>query len=492
MSFASLAFLVFLAVCVAGYYLIPRRLQWVWLLIFSYIYYLAAGPGLVVFLLFSTATSFIGSRFAARQKKSAVVITLLLNFGCLFFLKYTNFLIANLNGWFGLSIPAFRILLPLGISFYIFQSSGYLLDVYWKRCELETNPLRYALFVSFFPQIMQGPIGRHAKLAGQLYAEHRFDAERIKRGLWRILWGFFKKMLIADNAGLYANLIFDQYAQHPAYAIQGVLMYCAQLYADFSGGIDIVIGIAEMFGIELDENFRQPFFARSIGDFWRRWHITLGSWMKDYLFYPLSLSKWMGRFGKWCRKHLGKTVGRALPISIANIIVFLVVGIWHGPAWHFIIYGLYNGLIIGISGLLAKPYRSWKKALHIDDKSRGFIAFQIIRTFLLVNLSWFFDRAETLPQAFSMIASCFKKNLFSITMIKPEDPASAYLSFAAIVIGCVALLVHSILKERDFDLRGALMQKPAAARIAIALILIFSLGILGLHRLFGGFIYANF
>ena len=210
-------------------------------------------------------------------------------------------------------------------------------------------------------------------------------------------------MVLADNAGIFVDAIFGDLQTYKGLAIAGVLAYTVQLYGDFSGGMDVVIGIASMFGIELDENFKQPFFARSITDFWHRWHITLGTWMKDYVFYPVSLSKWMGRFGKMAKKRFGKTIGRALPICLANLIVFLVVGIWHGAAWKYIVYGMYNGVIIAVSGLLAKPYREWKKKLHISDKSRGWICFQILRTFLLVNISWFFDRADTVKDALTMM-----------------------------------------------------------------------------------------
>ena len=379
--------------------MIPKKYQWVWLLVFSYVYYLAAGPSYLFFILFATTVTYLGGLWAEAGARWAVPAVLLADFGMLAFIKYTNFVLGNINGLFGTNIRELKLLLPLGISFYTFQATGYLLDVHWKRCKAERNPFRFALFLAFFPQIMQGPIGRYSRLADQLYAEREFDMARIERGLYRIVWGFFKKIVIADNAVLYVDAIFDNYNTMPGYGIMGILLYGAQLYADFSGGIDIVIGIAEMLGITLDENFTQPFFATSITDFWHRWHITLGTWMKDYLFYPVSLSRWMGKFGKWARTKFGKNIGRALPICLANIIVFLVVGIWHGPAWHNIFYGLYNGVIIGVSGLLAKNYRDWKKKFGIEKDSRLFYCFQVIRTFILVNISWYLDRAGSTHQA---------------------------------------------------------------------------------------------
>lgn len=205
-------------------------------------------------------------------------------FGLLGVLKYTNFIVQNIDQLFHTDFGPFHLLLPIGLSFYTFQSAGYILDVYWNRCEPEKNVFRFALFVSFFPQILQGPIGRFDRLTKTLYAEHEFDWQRIERGVQRIIWGFFKKMLIADTAAVFVDAIFNQYQTYNGIAILGVLAYSAQLYADFSGGVDVVIGVAELFGVEMDENFKRPYFAVSITDFWHRWHITLGTWMKDYVF----------------------------------------------------------------------------------------------------------------------------------------------------------------------------------------------------------------
>lgn len=245
-----------------------------------------------------------GNSRETQNRKEICDLGLVLNFGMLGLAKYTNFAIENLNALFHMNLRGMQILLPLGISFYTFQSSGYILDVYWKRCKAEHHPLKYALFVSFFPQILQGPIGRYSRLAHQLYEPHKFESANITRGLERILWGFFKKMILADWSAVFVDAIFDNPDQYGGLAIFGVLFYTIQLYADFSGGMDVVIGIASMFGIELDENFTRPFFATSITDFWHRWHITLGTWMKDYVFYPVTLSGWMKKFGRWAKKSL--------------------------------------------------------------------------------------------------------------------------------------------------------------------------------------------
>ena len=509
MSFVSLQFLLFVTVTVIGYYLIPKRFQWLWLLLFSYIYYASAGIKYLFFIIFTTLTVYGTARLvdavnqqalakakAQYRKRLLVILGLLLNFGMLALLKYANFGIANINALFHTKITFVNFLLPLGISFYTFQSVSYLLDVYWGKCQAERNPFRFALFVSFFPQILQGPIGRFDRLATQLYAEHHFDLLQIEQGILLILWGYFKKMVLADNAAVFVDTIFSNYADYPGLSIAAVLLYSIQLYADFSGGMDVVMGIAKLFGITLDENFKRPYFARSITDFWHRWHITLGTWMKDYIFYPLSLSKGMNRFGKFARKYLGKGIGRTLPICIANIVVFLVVGVWHGAAWKFIAYGLYNGLIIAFSGLMMNNYRQWKKALKINDKSHPWIVFQILRTFLLVNISWFFDRADGIRSALAMMKNAVTHfNLGELWTLSPNTPANTLVSLRLIIIifGCVVLFIVSLLQERGTDIPLVLISKPWLLRFMVYLILLFALPLLGQPpSSIGGFIYAQF
>ncbi len=491
MSFTSFSFGLLVAACVLLYYAVPLRHRWLVLLAASWLYYAAAGPSLMIFLLFSTVTTFLGASWAEKGSRAGIAVPLILDFGMLAVLKYSNFAILIANRIPGVSIPMLKLLLPLGISFYTFQSAGYLLDVYWKRCEKETNFFRYALFVSFFPQLMQGPIGRHASLSPQLIQGHAFDPSNIQRGLYRITWGLFKKMVVADNAALYVNRIFGAYEDIHALGFQAAVMYSIQLYADFSGGIDIALGIAEMFGIRLDENFRQPYFASSLTDFWHRWHITLGTWMKDYVFYPITLSGWMGKLRRKCRKTFGKEIGRALPVCIANIIVFVVVGIWHGPAWHFIAYGVYNGLIIGISGLLTGTFRGWKKKLGITDQTGWFKGFRILRTFLIVNISWFLDRSVSIGQACTMFRESFGSRLFSIGIINPSDPGDCLFRFMTILFGCLCILAVSILKERGTDVGGLIAQKPAVARIALITCALLVCALCGSTEE-GGFIYANF
>ena len=539
MSFLSMKFLLFLAAAVAGYYVIPKQLQWVWLLIFSYIFYLASGPAAVVFILTTTATTFLGGlwlehtdralacaldRTLARdpdrlrrpanpqqplspdekkalkgrfkqRKKWITALVLFVNFGILAALKYRNFAADNMNLLFGTHFSSAKLLLPLGISFYTFQSMGYLIDVYRGKYAPDRNPFRFALFVSFFPQILQGPIGRYDRLASQLYGQKSFSLTRIERGLQLMLWGYFKKIVIADRAAVVVSEVFGNYQSYGGILVMaGVLCYSLQLYGDFSGGMDVIMGASECFGISLDANFKRPYFAQSISDFWHRWHITLGTWMKDYVFYPFSLSKGMNKFGKYCKKHFGKHVSRVLPVCIANLLVFFLVGVWHGPAWKFIVYGLYNGIIIAASNLFAPFYGEMARKLHIPVESRPWMAVRILRTFLLVNISWYFDMAESLEAALTMM----KNTVTGFSLAALSDGSLLRLGldrkdYAALALSCTVLLAVSLLQENHVNIRDTLSAKPLAARWCVYLMLLFSIPLLGqITMTGGGFIYAQF
>lgn len=502
MSLVSNMFIIFVAVSVCIYYILPMKYRWWGLLVCSYWYYLASGIQYIFFILFSTIVTYLSAaavkRYMEESRKKAkifLILGLVFNIGMLGIVKYTNFVLENINSIFHMDIPGIGILLPLGISFYTFQSSGYLLDVYWKRTEAENNLFKYGLFVSFFPQILQGPISRHSRLAEELYIGHRFELSKFERGLERILWGFFKKMVLADWAAVFVDAVFHNPGNYNGLAVFGVLFYSVQLYADFSGGMDVVIGIASLFGITLDENFKRPFLAVSITDFWHRWHITLGTWMKDYVFYPLSLSKCMNKFGKWGKKIFGKKTGRKLPICFANIVVFFLVGVWHGAAWKYIVYGLYNGFILAFSGLMGDQYRVWKKALHIRGEEKWYRIFMISRTFILVNISWFFDCCDTVGQAFHMMK-------LAVTQFEPLQlltiPAGregiAFTPYVLIIlaVGCFVLFIVEIFQERGVKIQEKIAEKNVAVHFGIYLILLLAIGAFGSTAAVRGFIYAQF
>lgn len=334
MLFTSYGFIAFLAVLFALYYVIPKRLQWLLLLAADAVFYACAGWKGLCFMAATVvvswaATNLMGASFkeqkaflsspegralerpgrkaykkqCEKRRKLIFVLALIADIGILAALKYTNFLINNVNAIFSAGIASVDWVLPLGISFYTFQTVSYVIDVYWEKVEPERNILRVALFTSFFPLLIQGPISRFGDLKDTLFAGHKADFKQISFGLQRILWGYFKKLVIADRLLVAVTaLCGDPEAYTGAYVFIGAVLYAAELYADFTGGIDITIGIAQVLGISVKENFIRPYLSRNIAEYWRRWHISMGTWFKDYIFYPLSVAPWLLKLSKGARK----------------------------------------------------------------------------------------------------------------------------------------------------------------------------------------------
>ncbi len=504
MSLISNAFILFVLAAVVCYYLAPSRVKWVVLLVFSCMYYLAGGVRYLFFILYSIIVVYLfglgidrlqRKNASAKTQKRVITLGVVLSLLMLFIVKYTGFFVDILNTVCGLHIPGISILFPLGISFYTFQSVGYLLDVYWKKAEAEKNIFRFALFISFFPQLMQGPIGNYNRLAPQLMTPHPFAWNTIARGLTRIVWGYAKKMIIADWAGIFADAIWGDPDRYNGIVLLGLVFYGIQLYADFSGGIDVVIGIGSLFGIQMDENFHHPYLATSMADFWKRWHITLGEWMMNYVFYPVTLSGWMTKFSAWSRKTFGKKMGRVVPVALADFIVFFLVGIWHGASWKYVVYGLVNGGIIAFSELMGGTYRNWKKVLHISGKETWYHIFQIVRTYVIVNLRWFYDRSDTLTEGNYLVKQAFShfdwSQIFDIAAGRggTEFVPAALLIIAA---GCIVMVAAGVLTERGVDLQEKLLSQPKPVAAAVLIVLFLMIGLFGSTSAPKGFIYAQF
>lgn len=532
MSFISFSFLVFLLITFTLYFLVPRKYQWVVALVASYVFYLFASVPAVIFLIFTTLSTFVaglamgkantlhsqklaaGGDLTREQKKQlktenrnkkhiALVIVLLLNFGILAVLKYGNFVIGSVNQFFqftslDFSIPGLELLLPLGISFYTFQSAGYLIDIYRGKISPDRNLPKFALFVSFFPQIVQGPISRYDELAGQLTEPHEFEYNRAKFGLQLMLWGLFKKLVIADRIAVMVNTVFNDYTPYTGITLLAAsLFYCIQIYCDFSGGIDIARGVAQVMGINLPQNFVRPFFSTSMADFWRRWHITLSNWMRDYVFYSLSLSPFFTKIGRLTRKVLGNnTLGRQFPTFLAIVITFVVVGIWHGANWKYVVYGFYNGILLGI-GILLNP---WLSRVLTHENARvdgiGFRILKILGTNFLVIVGRLMVKAPDLVAARRMLRRALMN--FNPWVFTDGTFTSLGLDAANLALLAVALLVLltvGILQESGFKLREEIAKQNIVFRWGVYLIGIFSIIIFGWYGLdydASKFIYMGF
>ena len=535
MAVFSLKFIVFVTLAVLLYYLVPKKCQWMVLLFFSIIfYYISGGLYAGVFIVITITTTFLGARTMdrisrkaslaiktsetplSRDEKKAIragarakrhkvfLITLLINLGMLIVLKYSGFFTVNVDLVLTrvgapLHMPQLSFILPLGISFYTFQTTGYLIDVYNEKYEADKNIFQFALFTSWFPQIIQGPISRHDGIAHQLYAERSFDQRRFRTGIYRMLWGYFKKMVIAERCAIIVNEIIQRYDANSYSGLTvflGVLFYGIQMYGDFAGGIDIVIGVSELFGVKLAENFEQPYMAQNVSEFWTRWHMTLGTWMKDYVFYPLALSKPFAKMQKSLKKSVGPYIGKVIPTTLASFIVFVLVGIWHGASWRYVIFGVYHATLVSSHTLLERVYTKMRDICHIDGKSIGWKWFGMVRTTFLITIGRYFDCAPSTDVAIRMLKKTFTVfNPWVLTDGSFFKLGVSEREFSILMLALFLQIAVDIANERGTKIREVLADQQIVFRwivvfAAIWAILIF--GVYGPGFNVGAFMYQQF
>ena len=380
MNITSFAFLCFFAAVLVLYYLVPKKAQWIFLLFASVGYFFTAGDRwLIVYPLMAISVVYAGALLIDREqdeKKKKFFLTGAVA-ACLVvlaILKYFNFGIYTFNAlnmrlcFSSISLEVVQFVVPLGISFYTLALLGYLFDVYYGISKPQKNFFKLALFGLYFPVVISGPICRYRDLENQLYEKHAFDYKNFTYGIQRMLWGFFKKLVIAERMATIVNTVYGDYHTYPGvYIFFATVCFAFQLYADFSGGIDIVIGASEVFGIRLAENFNTPFFSRTMQEFWRRWHITLGGWLKDYIFYPVLRANWQVKFQDTIKKHYGKKMAKKLGTYPALFILWFAVGMWHGGSWKFIVgSGILHFCYIVGGELLEPVWEKMRTALKIN------------------------------------------------------------------------------------------------------------------------------
>lgn len=484
MSFTSFSFLLYIEIALALYYIIPRRGQWVLLLIASCGFYLYSGLDNFCFILLTTASTYgvarivertqaLFDRKKAKQKsRKWIWLCLGLNFGLLAICK--------------VRLTFQNILLPMGISFYMFQSIGYVLDVYRGSIKAERNPFKFALFVSYFPQLVQGPISKFGKLAPQLLEEHTYNGKQVSLGLQRMLWGYFKKLVIADRIAV--AVLALRGPEHTGLSFFVLTcFYAIEVYGDFTGGIDIAIGLSEAFGISLPENFVRPFFSRNIAEYWRRWHITLGEWMKEYVFYPVSVSTPMRKLSKSARNRWPK-FGKRLPVYVASFATWFCTGIWHGMTPNFLLWGMMNCTIIVLSEELTPLYEKFHNRLHWKQKS-WYGAFEMLRMFVLMNLIRIVDLFPNVGEYFRRLGSVFSS--FRVPFL---GLGLTELDYGILIFGVVLMLTVSLLQERFGSVRELLWDRTGlryALTIGLFLVVLL-MGNYGIGYDAGNFIYNQF
>ena len=418
-----------------------------------------------------------------KYKRMILAAGVVITFGILVVLKYSGFLVSVFNDLFGTAFELPSFVVPIGISFYTLQAVSYMADVCRGEIKADKNILRVALFLSFFPQIMEGPIARYEETADDLYAANPIRSENLAFGVQRFLWGMFKKFVIADRMAPVVSDIFTNYQAYSGGMIAlGAVMYTLMLYCDFSGCIDMAIGIAEMFGVTLPENFRQPFFSRSASEFWRRWHITLGSWLRDYIFYPVSVSKPMKNAMKKTKKSLGKHLSAMIPLVCALFCVWAVNGFWHGAGYQYLFFGMYYFVIIALSNILEPVFKAILKKLHLGEEKVGWRIFQHIRTLIIVFIGEMFFNATDLASGFAMFGKIFSD--FRFTEFTDGTLLSIGMDiqdFVIVTIALVTVLVVGILHEKNIRIRQRIAGMKLAARWIFYYIGFFAVTIFGAY-----------
>ena len=527
-AYFSLLFLgIFLPACLVLYSLTPGKYRKYALLLESLLFYWLISGAYILYLLASVGAIFAFGLWMQRiyvrrdaavktaekaerkaikkayQKKARHVMTLgvLLHIGLILVLKYTGFFLENVNALFGLTVAIPAFVKPLGLSFFILQSVSYLVDVYRQTIPADGNVLRLGLYLSFFPGIVEGPICRYGDTARALWEAKPIAYENLCLGLQRIAFGLMKKLVIADRLNPMVEELFSRNDAYPGYmSLVGGVLYTLQLYADFSGSMDAVCGTAQIFGLTVPENFRRPFFSKNISEFWTRWHITLGTWFRDYIFYPVTMSGPLKKLTGAARKKLGNHFGPLVAGSIALLCVWFSNGLWHGAAWHYVAFGLYHFVLILMGNIFAPYLKKVNDRLGLSSEKKLFHLWQMLRTTVLVIFGELIFRADSMSMAFTLLKNIFAH--FDLTGFAYNDLKAA-LSAAdcdvldLLIVGITTgiVLVISILQEKGIRIRETLNGKPIAVRWAVWYALILFVIIFGAYGV--GYtpidpMYANF
>lgn len=479
-GFVCFYFAIFLAISILVYWLFPKKIR-IWTLLgFSGVFYGLVSWKSIFFLLYSIILNYVigilitkyfdkqeaylasnpeleklekktYKQNQKKKRKTLLIIGIILNVLVLFVMKYLNFLTSNINGLLNLFGSSFQFqfnhrILPLGISFFTFQAISYLVDIYWGRHKAEKNFAKFALFMSYFPKIMQGPIIRYSEMQNEMFSEKTFDYETFTNGAKRMAYGYLKKMVVADTLAVFITFAFSKGNIASLSGLEtflAVFFYFIQDYCDFSGYMDIAIGISNMYGIKLPENFARPYFARTIDDYWRRWHITLGAWFKDYVFYPLSVSKFSTTLGRKSKVVFG-SFGMKIPAILGLILVWGLTGLWHGASWNYVVWGLYYGAIIIFSVLMEPLFNKFYDVTKIKRDNVFIIIFQHIRTIFLLAVGRIIFMTSSLTDAWAIFAQMFRFDLFSLSNLNNQ---LGYISIIAAFVGLIPVLVVDIMQE---------------------------------------------
>ena len=491
------------------YNLIPKKREW-FLLLANLVFYFLLGRTRVIFLIISILSIYFSARIMNKyedekekllkkknadkklinkriknKKKLILVLCILLNVSFLVVFKYLGFFAMNINGLFNLlrinyDIKVMRFIAPVGISFYTLMALSYILDVYNGKIRGEKSFVKVALFLSFFPQIMEGPIARFSDTADGLSSGKKVKYSNMVLGYQRIMYGFFKKKLVADRLNALVSTVFNNYASYNGFTIlMGAIGYTVMLYMEFSGTMDVVVGTGQIFGVNIPENFRQPFFSKNVSEFWTRWHISLGTWFKDYIYYPISLSKPLKKLTLKLRKVFGNHYGPLVSGSIALLVVWFLNGLWHGAGYTFLFFGMYHFVMIVGGNFLGPVFVKLCGLLHINREHIVYRVLQSVKMSIFVFIGEMFFRADTVTQGIEMLKGIFTR--FSINLNELSSLGLDLCDYIIIIVALIFIFIMSLLKEKGIDVRDKLSKKSTPIRWAIIYIFMLSIFIFGAY-----------
>ena len=470
MLFNSVQFLFFFVTVTGLYFVLPHKFRWMLLLASSCYFYMAFVPIYILILGFTIVIDYFAGimieNSTEKKRRLYLILSLIANIGVLAIFKYYNFINENLSFLCKAlggenPIPFLKILLPIGLSFHTFQAMSYTIEVYRGNQKAERHFGIYALYVMFYPQLVAGPIERPQNLLHQFYEQHYFDYKRVTDGLKLMLWGFFKKVVIADNLALLSNVVYgDVYHYKGLSLVVGMLAFTVQIFCDFSGYSDIAIGSAQVMGFDLMTNFKRPFFSKNITEFWRRWHISLSTWFNDYLYTPIVVNR--RYWNKW-------------GVVLALLITFLISGLWHGAAWKFIIYGLLHGLAMIFEVLTKKTRKNWSKKIP----SYLYNPLSIFITIAYVSFSWIFFRANNVHDALYVVKNIFKGlHLSELSNVFTVWEGGNYTKLTVLASLIIMKLVHHY-QENYGSMRAKISMQILPVRWIIYIAAIFAIILLG-------------
>lgn len=497
MSYNTLLFYAeFLPVVLIVYQLVPKKYRWLVLLGANYYFFWVWSHWMLLYQVAMALITYVFARILGsmkkapegmdrkafrRKKKAVLTAAVLLNLAFLIVLKYTNFICSSFAGLFGFSYTMLVIAFPIGISYYTLQNISYLVDVSNRKIEAEKNPLKLALYSSFFLTILEGPITRYGDMKAELLAGEPVTASSFASGAERMMWGLFQKMVIADHLSIAVTKIFQVYSDNGVICLLGAIICTIQLYMDFAGTIDIALGAARIFNIKITENFRQPFFAKNASDFWRRWHITLGAFLRDYVFYPVSLSAPIQAMTRRLNQKHHKKLARYAGPTIALMLVWLCNGLWHGGSWTYLAYGAYYFILMFIEMLAEKPFEDWCRLHNWNINGRGVKTFRFIKLFFIVCMGEMLSRADGVHAAASMLKNIFTNfNLSESITVFPLLGMTSRNWIMVSLAFCVVIVV-SVLKEKKYPIREKFEGLPFYGRWAVLYGLLFAIIMFGAY-----------